>query len=94
MCTACVNSTGTPAACAPSTSARTRTSYAGTLAFRAGALAHAARAAAQFSVKNCFIRGSTVRYVQLPKDEVDTDLLQDSTRIESKQQKKPTPATR
>ena len=43
---------------------------------------------AQFSVKNCFIRGSTVRYVHLPKDDVDTDLLQDSTRIEAQQQKK------
>ncbi|KAG8003513.1 U6 snRNA-associated Sm-like protein LSm2, partial [Nibea albiflora] len=29
------------------------------------------------SVKNCFIRGSVVRYVQLPADEVDTQLLQD-----------------
>ncbi|XP_055466320.1 U6 snRNA-associated Sm-like protein LSm2, partial [Psammomys obesus] len=28
------------------------------------------------SVKNCFIRGSVVRYVQLPADEVDTQLLQ------------------
>ena len=29
------------------------------------------------SVKSCFIRGSVVRYVQLPSDEVDTQLLQD-----------------
>jgi hypothetical protein len=34
------------------------------------------------SVKNCFIRGSVVRYVQLPADEVDTQLLQDATRKE------------
>lgn len=35
------------------------------------------------SVKNCFIRGSVVRYVQLPSDEVDTQLLQDSARKEA-----------
>ncbi|KRX40094.1 U3 small nucleolar RNA-associated protein 15 -like protein [Trichinella murrelli] len=34
------------------------------------------------SVKNCFIRGSVVRYVHLPADEVDTQLLQDATRKE------------
>ncbi|KAJ8981851.1 hypothetical protein NQ317_017529 [Molorchus minor] len=34
-------------------------------------------------LKNCFIRGSVVRYVQLPADEVDTQLLQDSARKES-----------
>ncbi|KAI8833723.1 Sm-D1 protein [Chytridium lagenaria] len=36
------------------------------------------------SVKNCFIRGSVVRYVQLPAAAVDTALLQDATRRESK----------
>lgn len=40
------------------------------------------------SVKNCFIRGSVVRYVLLPASEVDTELLQDSTRIEAREQKK------
>lgn len=35
------------------------------------------------SVKNCFIRGSVVRYVQLPPDEVDTTLLQDAARKEA-----------
>jgi U6 snRNA-associated Sm-like protein LSm2 len=39
------------------------------------------------SVKNCFIRGSVVRYVQLPSDEIDTQLLQDATRKESQQSK-------
>ncbi|XP_077317726.1 U6 snRNA-associated Sm-like protein LSm2 isoform X1 [Lithobates pipiens] len=39
------------------------------------------------SVKNCFIRGSVVRYVQLPADEVDTQLLQDAARKEAVQQK-------
>ncbi|CAD6186616.1 unnamed protein product [Caenorhabditis auriculariae] len=34
------------------------------------------------SVKNCFIRGSVVRYVQLPSDQVDTQLLSDSCRRE------------
>lgn len=35
------------------------------------------------SIKNCFIRGSVVRYVQLPADEVDTQLLQDAARKEA-----------
>ncbi|KAK3747965.1 U6 snRNA-associated Sm-like protein LSm2 [Actinia tenebrosa] len=39
------------------------------------------------SVKNCFIRGSVVRYVQLPAEEVDTQLLQDATRKEAAQSK-------
>uniref|UniRef100_A0A8C7Y104 Smx5 n=1 Tax=Oryzias sinensis TaxID=183150 RepID=A0A8C7Y104_9TELE len=43
--------------------------------------------ALQLSVKNCFIRGSVVRYVQLPADEVDTQLLQDAARKEAMQQK-------
>ena len=34
----------------------------------------------QVAVKNCFIRGSVVRYVQLPKAAVDTQLLEDATR--------------
>ncbi|MGH0157693.1 UNVERIFIED_CONTAM: hypothetical protein FKN15_034285 [Acipenser sinensis] len=41
----------------------------------------------KLSVKNCFIRGSVVRYVQLPADEVDTQLLQDAARKEAMQQK-------
>ncbi|XP_062515444.1 U6 snRNA-associated Sm-like protein LSm2 [Corticium candelabrum] len=39
------------------------------------------------SVKNCFIRGSVVRYVQLPAEEVDTSLLQDAARKEAAQSK-------
>ena len=39
------------------------------------------------SVKSSFIRGSVVRYVQLPADEVDTQLLQDATRKEFVQTK-------
>ncbi|ORY75984.1 U6 snRNA-associated Sm-like protein LSm2 [Leucosporidium creatinivorum] len=35
------------------------------------------------AVRNCFIRGSVVRYVQLPKAAVDTQLLEDATRRES-----------
>jgi len=34
------------------------------------------------SVKNCFIRGSTIRYVQIPPKDVNVDLLQDATRHE------------
>mmetsp|Transcript_7445 Transcript_7445/g.18106 ORF Transcript_7445/g.18106 Transcript_7445/m.18106 type:complete len:98 (+) Transcript_7445:23-316(+) len=40
------------------------------------------------SVRNCFIRGSVIRYVQLPSPEIDTELLQDATRREAAQQKK------
>eukprot|EP01139_Manchomonas_bermudensis_P014536 Amastigsp_a508587_127.p3 type:complete len:112 gc:universal Amastigsp_a508587_127:432-97(-) len=32
------------------------------------------------SVQNMFIRGSVIRYLQLPRDKVDTELLQDATR--------------
>jgi len=35
------------------------------------------------AVKNCFIRGSVVRYVQLPANAVDTQLLEDATRREA-----------
>lgn len=45
------------------------------------------------SVRNCFIRGSVVRYVQLPADEVDTALLQDATRKEAAQGKQQTAST-
>jgi U6 snRNA-associated Sm-like protein LSm2 len=34
------------------------------------------------SVRNVFIRGSVVRYIQIPPDEVDVPLLQDSARKE------------
>ena len=37
------------------------------------------------SVKNCFVRGSTIRYIQIPRDEVDTELLQDAARKEAQQ---------
>ena len=47
----------------------------------------------QLSVRNCFIRGSVVRYVQLPADEVDTVLLQDATRKEATQGKQPQTAS-
>jgi len=36
------------------------------------------------SVKNCFIRGSVVRYVVLPGDSVDVDILHDATRREAR----------
>jgi len=40
------------------------------------------------AVKNCFIRGSVVRYVQLPAEHVDTQLLEDATRREAVSQTK------
>ncbi|KAK9863473.1 hypothetical protein WJX84_007167 [Apatococcus fuscideae] len=36
------------------------------------------------SVRNCFIRGSVVRYVQLPPGSVDTEILHDATRREAR----------
>lgn len=36
------------------------------------------------SLKNCFIRGSVVRYIQLPVGSVDTELLHDATRREAR----------
>mmetsp|Transcript_30997 Transcript_30997/g.65004 ORF Transcript_30997/g.65004 Transcript_30997/m.65004 type:complete len:98 (+) Transcript_30997:120-413(+) len=39
------------------------------------------------SVKSCFIRGSVVRYVQLPSGELDPEVLQDSTRTEVAKEK-------
>jgi U6 snRNA-associated Sm-like protein LSm2 len=39
----------------------------------------------QMAVKNCFIRGSVVRYVSLPAAKVDTALLQDAARREAEQ---------
>ena len=44
--------------------------------------------ALQLSLKNCFIRGSVVRYVQVPADAVDTGFLQDAARHEAAQGKK------
>uniref|UniRef100_A0A915D725 U6 snRNA-associated Sm-like protein LSm2 n=1 Tax=Ditylenchus dipsaci TaxID=166011 RepID=A0A915D725_9BILA len=41
------------------------------------------------SVKNCFIRGSVIRYVQLPTEGIDTQLLQEASRkeiLQSRQQ--------
>lgn len=38
-------------------------------------------------MRNCFLRGSVIRYVQLPPEEVDTALLQDATRKELAQGK-------
>ena len=35
------------------------------------------------ALKNCFIRGSVVRYVQINPNDVDTELLQDATRKEN-----------
>ncbi|CAM9628320.1 unnamed protein product [Pylaiella littoralis] len=39
------------------------------------------------AIKNCFIRGSVVRYIQIPSADVDTELLQDACRKESAQGK-------
>jgi len=39
------------------------------------------------SVKHCFIRGSVVRYVQIPAKDVLTDVLHDSCRLEIKESK-------
>lgn len=41
----------------------------------------------QQSVKHCFVRGSVIRCVQLPKADIDVELLQDATRKEAQQQR-------
>ncbi|OBZ69457.1 hypothetical protein A0J61_11898, partial [Choanephora cucurbitarum] len=46
----------------------------------------------KISVKNCFIRGSVVRYVQLPPQAIDTALLQDAARREAAQPSTAQPA--
>ena len=38
------------------------------------------------AVKNCFIRGSVVRYVRMSAGDVDTELLQDASRREASMQ--------
>ena len=35
------------------------------------------------ALTNCFVRGSVVRYVQIPPEHVDTELLQDAARKEN-----------
>jgi len=36
------------------------------------------------SVRDCFVRGSVVRYVQPPEESVDVDILHDATRREAR----------
>ncbi|KAA8495564.1 U6 snRNA-associated Sm-like protein LSm2 [Porphyridium purpureum] len=40
------------------------------------------------SVKNCFIRGSVVRYIHLAPKDVDVELLEDATRRQLKEMKR------
>ena len=35
------------------------------------------------AMKNCFIRGSVVRYIQIAANDVDVEILQDATRKEN-----------
>lgn len=35
------------------------------------------------ALQSCFIRGSVVRYIQIPPEHVDTELLQDAARKEN-----------
>ncbi len=41
----------------------------------------------KISLKNCFIRGSVIRYIHIPPNEVDTELLEDACKKELKQDK-------
>lgn len=41
------------------------------------------------SVKNCFIRGSVIRYVSIPPEKVDIQLLEDHTRLENRAEPRP-----
>eukprot|EP00887_Chlorella_sp_A99_P006251 scaffold3.g6251.t1 len=45
---------------------------------------NAAKYPHMLSVRNCFVRGSVVRYVQLPPGSVDAELLHDATRREAR----------
>ena len=54
------------------------------LAIARGGLTVAGALGYSLSVKNCFIRGSVVRYVMLPADSVDVDILHDATRREAR----------
>jgi small nuclear ribonucleoprotein (snRNP)-like protein len=40
------------------------------------------------ALQTCFIRGSVVRYIQIPPEHVDTELLQDAARKENAPVKK------
>jgi len=40
------------------------------------------------AVNNCFIRGSVVRYIQLPAEDVDLESLQDASRRASRIEQK------
>jgi small nuclear ribonucleoprotein (snRNP)-like protein len=44
------------------------------------------------ALQNCFIRGSVVRYIQIPPEEVNTELLQDAARKENAPQPQTTTA--
>eukprot|EP01040_Poterioochromonas_malhamensis_P012135 gene12135-13268_t len=35
------------------------------------------------ALKNCFIRGSVIRYIHIPANQVDVELLQDAARKEN-----------
>mmetsp|Transcript_27572 Transcript_27572/g.55119 ORF Transcript_27572/g.55119 Transcript_27572/m.55119 type:complete len:97 (-) Transcript_27572:29-319(-) len=37
------------------------------------------------AVRNVFVRGSVIRYVHIPSEQVDTELLQDASRREASQ---------
>lgn len=45
-------------------------------------------------LRNCFIRGSVVRYIQIPPEAVNVDFLQDATRKENSSQKQVTTSVR
>jgi hypothetical protein len=59
----------------------------GDCALRAAQVVDAERYPQLVAVKNCFVRGSVVRYVQIPAGEVDTELLQDAARKENEKKK-------
>ncbi|KAG7669936.1 hypothetical protein Ndes2526B_g06308 [Nannochloris sp. 'desiccata'] len=47
-------------------------------------VAHPEKYPHMLSVRNCFVRGSVVRYIQLPPGSVDVELLHDATRREAR----------
>jgi U6 snRNA-associated Sm-like protein LSm2 len=69
---------GTPAGAAAAAAGSPPPATAEAAAAAAGRHPHMA------SVRNCFVRGSVVRYVQLPPGSVDVEILHDATRREAR----------
>jgi U6 snRNA-associated Sm-like protein LSm2 len=75
---------GTPAGAAAAAAAAAAGAGAAPPQTSEAAAAAAGRHPHMASVRNCFVRGSVVRYVQLPPGSVDVEILHDATRREAR----------